>query len=234
MRPLKVFIGYDPAEIEAYRVAEYSLLRHASIPVSVTPLDADVLRMHGLLTRPVDSRNGHYDLMSNAPASTEFAVSRFLTPILAQSGMALFVDCDVVFLDDIAKLLDEANPDYAVQCVHHGYQPSTTVKMIDKPQTRYPYKNWSSVMLFHCDHPGNKRLSVDMINRWPGRALHAFQWLDIIGSLSPGWNWLVGEQPKPDPVHIAHFTLGGPWLGAWSAGQHDELWMAEHERMVKG
>jgi hypothetical protein len=52
-------------------------------------------------------------------------------------------------------------------------------------------------MLFNCDHPSNKKLTVEMINTLPGRDLHRFCWLedDEIGELDPGWNWLVGEQP---------------------------------------
>lgn len=230
---LKVYIGYDPGEIRAYRVAQHSLLHHASIPVSVTPLRADWLQRHGLLIRPVDCRVGLYDLHSNAPASTEFAISRFLVPLLAQDGPALFVDCDIVFLTDIAELLALSDDRYAVQCVQHRYRPSTSTKMGGIQQTNYSRKNWSSVMLFHCGHPANHRLSVDMINRWPGRALHGFEWLadSEIGELPARWNWLVGEQPKSDDPAIAHFTLGGPWLPNWLPAAHDDIWWTAHERL---
>lgn len=228
---LKVYIGYDPTEHDAYEVAKHSLLRHASIPVSVIPLDASALRKQGLLWRPTDNRGGIYDLYSNAPASTEFAVSRFLTPILAQFGPALFIDCDVVFLRDVAELLDEYDPRNAVQCVQHDYDPRTNWKMGEVKQTRYPRKNWSSVMLFNAGHDANRRLSVEAVNRWPGRDLHGFDWLadSEIGELSACWNWLVGEQPKPDHPGIAHFTLGGPWLPHWVPAQHDSIWLDAYE-----
>jgi len=98
--------------------------------------------------------------------------------------------------------------------------------MDGQPQTQYPRKNWSSVMLFDCDHPSNRRLNIDMINTLPGRDLHRFCWLrdDEIGELDPEWNWLVGEQPKPENLGVAHFTLGGPWLPNWEEHPHDGIW----------
>jgi hypothetical protein len=226
---LRVFIGYDPAEAEAYRVAEASLRRRARIPVDVTPLDAERLAVTGLLRRPTDARGGLYDLASEAPMSTRFAISRFLVPMLAQTGWALFLDCDVVVLDDVAELLALADPKMAAQVVKHGPQAAGGTKMVDKPQAGYWRKNWSSVVLWNCDHPANRRLSLDAVNHWPGRDLHAFRWLhdSEIGALPAGWNWLVGVQPRPEPLRLAHFTLGGPWLPNWTPTAHDEIWLSE-------
>lgn len=226
---LRVFIGYDPAEAEAYRVAEASLRRRARIPVDVTPLDAQRLAASGLLRRPTDARGGLYDLHSRAPMATEFAISRFMVPMLAQSGLALFVDCDVVFLDDVAELLALADSTKAVQVVKHAPTATGPTKMVGKEQTDYPFKWWSSVMLFNCDHRGNRRLSLDAINHRPGRDLHAFYWLadSEIGDLPAGWNWLVGVQPRPESLRLAHMTLGGPWLPNWTPTVHDEIWLSE-------
>jgi len=51
MNPLRVYIGFDAREPEAYRVAESSLRKRASVPVCVTPLKADRLASCGLLRR---------------------------------------------------------------------------------------------------------------------------------------------------------------------------------------
>lgn len=226
---MKVFLGYDSREPDAFAVAQASLLRRASIPVTITPLDAQKLANVGLLRRPTDLRGQRYDIPSNAPASTEFAISRFLTPILAQSGWTLFADGDVLFLDDIANILLLADPRYALMCVKHDYVPASGVKMDHQVQTVYPRKNWSSVMLFNCDHPANRRLSLIDVQERPGRDLHAFYWLNDseIGALPAEWNWLVGVQPKPSDPKIAHFTLGGPFLAGWQGAEHDELWYSE-------
>lgn len=221
---VKVFIGYDGREAEAYRVAEKSLKRF-SPSATVTKLDADRLAAYGLLRRPTDLRGGIYDFPSNAPASTAFHVSRFLVPHLAQSGWALFVDCDVVFLSDVAELFALADPSKAVMVVRHDQEGSGT-KMDGQLQLRYPRKNWSSVVLFNCDHEANLRLSLQDVNERPGRDLHRFYWLhdSEIGELPSRFNWLVDVEPRPDDVAIAHMTLGGPWLEGWKGGSFDKEW----------
>lgn len=222
---LKVFIGYDHREPRSYQVAVNSLLKHSSIPVDVTPLDINRLAETGLLRRPQDTRGQRYDILSNAAASTEFAISRFLVPILAQTGYALFADSDVVFMDDVAELMKLADPQYAVQCVKHSYAPNESTKMDGQAQLIYARKNWSSVMLFQCDHPANRRLSLVDVQERPGRYLHGFGWLadSEIGELPARFNWLVDVTPKPDAPVIAHFTLGTPELGVISA--HDRIWL---------
>ena len=82
----RVYVGFDRKEERAYDIAVASLLRHASVPFDVIPLRADRLASLGLLRRVVDTRSGLYDLTSNAPCSTEFAISRFLVPHLAPFG----------------------------------------------------------------------------------------------------------------------------------------------------
>jgi len=224
MSQLRVYIGYDHAEHQAYRVALKSLSKYTK--TAPEPLDASRLHAGGLLRRLVDTRVGMYDLPSNAPCSTEFAVSRFLVPILCQSGWALFTDCDVVFLGNPRELLALADPDKAVMVVKHNHFGHGT-KMGGAIQTHYPRKNWSSVMLFNCDHEANKRLTIQDVNERPGRDLHAFYWLhdSEIGELPPEWNWLVNVTPKPAYPKIAHFTNGGPWIANWTPAEHDAIWL---------
>jgi hypothetical protein len=236
---LKVFIGHDGREQDAYDVAEFSLKRHSSIPISVTPLHSDRLRSCGLLNRPMDRREGLYDLNSGAYQATEFANSRFAVPILAQTGWALFIDCDMLFTRDIADLFRLRNPSKAVQVVKHTHIPREREKMDGAEQSTYPRKNWSSVILWNVDHKANRRLNLQMLNSWPGRDLHAFNWLadEEIGDLPQCWNWLVGVQPEPERLGNAHYTLGGPWISAWKHGAinggADDLWAKEF-KLMKG
>ena len=223
---MRVFIGYDKREDEAYRVACKTLWHTSGLIAE--PLVSERLSSQGLLTRLVDARDGlFYDLPSNAHASTEFAVSRFLTPVLCQTGWALFTDCDVVFMQDVHDMLEATSKTKAVYVVKHDHKQDG-VKMDGQPQVSYPRKNWSSVMLFNCDHPANQRLSLHDINTRPGRDLHRFYWLndDEIGELDPAWNWLVNVQEAPREPKIAHFTLGGPWIPEWEGAPHDDIWRA--------
>jgi len=222
---MKIFIGYDSREPRASEVAIKSLHKVSGNRHDVQLLEINRLRTQGLYTRPTEDHGGQlWDVISDAPMSTEFAISRFLVPIIAR-GPALFVDADVVFREDPERM--PFSPAHAVSVVPHVYEPSSATKMAGQMQSRYWRKNWSSVMLFNCDHPAHTRLTLNGINTWPGRALHHFCWLrdDEIGALPPRWNWLVGEQPEPPGGHgIAHFTLGGPFTPGWTGGPFDELW----------
>lgn len=226
---MRVYIGYDAREHAAYQVAAKTAEDYGC---SVFPVYEDRLRTIGVLTRPLDRRGGMWDLNSNAPQSTEFAISRFAVPLLAHSGWALGVDCDVVFMLDPHQLERYQDDSKAVLVVKHSPLNSMALKMDGQVQTVYPRKNWSSVVLWNVDHPANKRLNLSTLNQWPGRDLHAFGWLadDEIGELPPEANWLVGVQPKPERPIIAHFTLGVPVMPGHENDEHAEIWTKASER----
>jgi hypothetical protein len=227
MSALRVFVGYDEREHRAAEVAIKSLRRVAP-DLEPELLCAGKLADQGLLTRISDHRGGQdYCLVSNAPKSTRFAISRFLTPILCQQGFALFVDSDVVFDEDPRRMLTEVNAHHAVSVVKHSRYVPAREKMVDQLNVGYRRKNWSSVMLFNCDHAANRRLSLRDVNERRGLNLHQFYWLadDEIGELDSRWNQLVGEQPVTPGCGILHFTLGGPWLPGWQGAEHDDIWL---------
>jgi hypothetical protein len=220
--PFRVFIGWDKREPEAYEVARFSLERRSSVPVAVKPIKLAELRAGGLYWRAEDPL-----------ASTEFTYSRFLTPALAgYRGWALFCDCDFLWLTDIAELIRYAKEPAAVYCVKHDHAPLETVKMEGAVQTTYPRKNWSSLMLFNCDHPAVRALSPLVVNRESGAYLHRMQWVADaqIGALPVEWNWLEGWNAKPTvgtPKAI-HYTRGGPWFKNWQNVEYADLWRSEY------
>jgi hypothetical protein len=228
---MRVFIGWDERERAAYDVAKRTAEDYGC---AVSPLYESRLRKSGLLTRPVDRRHPEgdggkfwaWDFNSSAPQSTEFAISRFFVPILAHSGWCLFVDADVVFLQDPHELLAVANPAYAVQVVKHKDFEAKGFKMDGQIQTSYRRKLWSSVVLWNVDHDANRRINLELLNTWPGRDLHAFGWLadEEIGCLPEEANWLVGLQEKPARPIIAHYTLGTPNLPGLESSEHADLW----------
>jgi lipopolysaccharide biosynthesis glycosyltransferase len=231
---MRVYIGYDPREHEAYAVARASLIRRQP-SISVHSLRLARLQDNGLYTRPMKMVGGQrHDVISGAQMSTDFAISRFFIPVIEHCGWALFVDCDVVFLEDVKKILEGVSEDKAVYVVKHDYSPTSVLKMDNQIQTTYSRKNWSSVMLINCCHPAHRRLTLTQLNHLPVSDLHKFCWLhdEEIGELDAGWNWLVNEQPKPPSVKIAHFTLGGPWLPDWKAQPNDEIWLEERRHVL--
>jgi hypothetical protein len=225
-----LFIGYDPREDIAYKVCAHSAAKRSSIPLFTAPIRLDEMRARGLYRRPTEQR-GHqlWDVISDAPMSTEFAISRFLTLHLSKTNWAIFCDCDFLWLDDIAKLTAFADPRYAVMCVQHNHQPMETRKMNDQVQVQYARKNWSSLMLWNCKHPANAELTVDVINTVPGRDLHRFFWLkdSEIGALPSRWNWLEGHSDPAVKPGAVHYTRGGPWFDHMKDCAYAKEWLDE-------
>jgi len=199
--------------------------------IGATPIRGLVLerlKEQGLYHRPTrqDADGRLWDEISEAPMSTEFAISRFLVPYLANSGWALFMDCDMMARKNMNRIFDLANRRYAVMVVKHNHQPVAGTKMDGQVQTSYPRKNWSSVCLFNCDHPANKALTPEMVNSLPGRDLHRFCWLpdELIGELPVEWNWLAGHSdPAVDPA-IVHFTDGIPTMHGYENAPYADEW----------
>lgn len=237
-----IWIGWDSREITCYTVARASMARRLNIPVPIRPVNIRRLQEGGFYTRPTEVRTKSnffggpttsqlWDVISDAPMSTEFACSRFFTPHLAGGGLALFTDCDVMARRNILEIFDyaEENPGKAVYCVKHQHEPENELKMDGQAQLRYARKNWSSVMLFNCDHPANKALTLELLNSRPGRDLHAFCWLDDeeIGELPMEWNYLAGYSrlPRGREPAIVHWTEGAPcWPGYEGVEYAREFW----------
>jgi len=231
-----VWIGFDPREAAAFAVCRASIEHYMPLPVPVRGLVLSQLRSRGFYWREhAHMENGQLrDVISDAPMSTEFAISRFLTPILAGDGFALFMDCDVLVRASLMELFEQAKQRYAVMVVKHCHKPDYGVKMDGQVQTQYARKNWSSVMLFNCHHEANKRLTLDMVNTLPGRDLHRFCWLEDheIGELDPCWNYLVGHTKLPKDVlpKIVHFTSGIPTMRGFEHCEYADEFRTELEQ----
>jgi hypothetical protein len=212
---LRVFIGWDSAQIRAWNVAQWSaMLTVRGVALDIRRIAMAELQARGCYHRPTETRDGRlWDVLSEAPMATGHAIARFFVPLLCNhEGWALFTDGDVLFRRDVAELFALADPQYAVQVVQHAHVPTTTTKMAGQIQTAYPRKNWSSVVLWNCGHPAHAALTLDLLNTVPGRDLHRFCWLtdDRIGALPPEWNWLVGHSPPDIDPALVHFTDGLP------------------------
>jgi hypothetical protein len=221
----KIFIGYDGREDSAFQVCRESLIRNSSERLDIEPIKQREMRERGLYWR-------EHDPLS----STEFSFTRFLTPYLAgYEGWALFMDCDFLWRGDVAGLMDYADPQYAVMCVQHRYEPKETTKMDGRTQHQYPRKNWSSLMLINCGHRSVKDcLKLEDVNNQTGAYLHQMLWAGThIGALPIAYNYLEGWHTKeqcPNPVAV-HFTRGGPWFRDWGQVEYADEWLAVAKEM---
>lgn len=217
---IRIFIGYDPVEAVAYNVLQFSIVERSSQPVSITPIRLSHLSQ--VFSRERDPRQ-----------STDFSFSRFLTPYLSEyQGWSLFMDCDMLCLDDIAKLWALRDERYAVMVVKHDHRPKETTKFLGRPQTAYAKKNWSSVMLFNNSRC--RALTPAYVNTASGLELHQFKWLEsdeLIGELPAEWNHLVGYNSPCEQAKLVHYTLGGPYFTEYKECEYSREWFEEFRRM---
>jgi hypothetical protein len=218
---LELYIGYDPRESVAFYTLAHSIFARSSIPLSIAPL----MRRHlgHLYTRP-----------RGPTESTEFSLTRFLVPALSDyRGWSIYMDCDMLCRADIAELaaLMRSQADKAVLVCQHDYVPKSDRKFLNQVQTKYPRKNWSSLMLFNNERC--RALAPEYINSASGLELHRFAWADdaSIGTVPLEWNWLVAEYPHNPAAKIAHFTRGGPYFDEYRNCDYAAEWFAEFEAM---
>ena len=218
---IPVFIGYDGRETVAYNVLAHSILARSSEPVTIAPLMLSQL-------------NGIFKRERHPLQSTDFSFSRFLTPYLSGfNGWSVFMDCDMLVLEDIAKLWALRDDRYAVMVIQHDHVPKEERKFLNEPQSKYQKKNWSSVMLFN-----NVRctaLTPDYVNTATGLELHQFKWLgddNLIGALPNRWNHLVGYDAPRQDASLVHYTLGGPYFDEFSGCEYSKEWFAERDAML--
>ena len=222
VKSLKIFIGYDSREKIAFHVLSQSILANSSIPVSITPINLKNIRHF-------------YKRKKNKKHSTEFSISRFLTPYLSNyKGFSLFLDCDFLVLGDVANLFKFIkNKKKSLWCVKHKYySPKDKIKFLREKQLPYAKKNWSSFMIFN--NAKCKILTPKLVSKAHGLYLHQFKWSKekLIGSLPKNWNILVGEQKIPKKINALHYTLGGPWFKEHSKCVGSSHWFKYKKQLI--
>ena len=216
MKPIPIFIGYDPREAVAYHTCANSIIRHATKPVAIIPLALNLFE---------DYTETHTD------GSNQFIYSRFLVPHLMEyTGHAIFIDGDMIVRSDIVELWEQRDLTKDVQVVKHDYKTKMTEKYLGAPNENYPRKNWSSVILWNCNSFPNRRLTPQFIQKSTGSELHRFTWLDDerVGELPREWNWLPDEYGPNPAAKLLHYTLGTPCFHEFATTSQGDEWHREH------
>lgn len=215
---IDIFVGFDQREAVAYHTFCQSVIARTSRPVRFTPLVA-----HGI--------DGKRD------GSNQFIYSRFLVPhLMGYRGWAIFADGDMICQSDIAKLWDMRRDEYAVQVVKHEYKTKFVTKYLGNKNEDYPRKNWSSMILWNCEHSANRVLAPNNVKDFRNDFLHRFAWLhdQEIGELPLTWNWLVSEYPLNEYADIQHYTIGTPCFKDYKDCDMAAQWRYEFGKLKEG
>ena len=173
---------------------QWSITRRASKPVSIIPL---VL----------------FQLPIKRVGLTDFTFSRYLVPALCgYQGVSVFMDADMLVLDDIHKLKEFVKDDCAV----------SVRKSIHKFE-------WASLMVFNnslC-----KKLTADYIND-ESNTPQNFDWAESIGDIPQKFNYCVGYDEPTEPASIVHYTAGIPHFPETRDCDYAKEWWNEYESMI--
>lgn len=201
--PYRIFIGYDHRQPISYNVLQHSIIARTSKPVSITPLKIDTL--------PIE-RMG----------LTPFTFSRWLVPWLCDyAGWALFIDSDMLVMDDIIELMDMADDRYALMATKN-------------PDPKLAFE-WPSVMLWNCGHEANKVVDPAFVQLKSNNP-YKLGWLGgyesaLVGTLPREWNHLVGYDEPREDAKLAHYTMGAPIFPETEASEYREPFLEEHKMM---
>jgi lipopolysaccharide biosynthesis glycosyltransferase len=215
MKPIPIFVGYDPREAIAYHVCVNSIIRNSSVPVAIIPLALHLFKEY---------TETHTD------GSNQFIYSRFLVPYLMEyQGWAIFIDGDMIVRGDIAELWNMRDDNKDVVVAKHDYKTRMPIKYLGSRNEDYPRKNWSSVILWNCSTVPNKKLTPEFVQRSTGSELHRFSWIvdSRIGTLPLEWNWLPDEYGPNDSAKLLHYTLGTPCFAEFVDTPQGNVWHAE-------
>lgn len=122
--PVRVFVGTDRAQMLGVKMLEYSIKKHASLSVTVEPIDDEGIPV------PVDPANR---------SRTGFSFSRFKIPELCgYRGRGIYMDADMQVFDDIldlwARPFEGARVLYAEGPASQGRSPQFSVLLLDCSQ----------------------------------------------------------------------------------------------------
>ena len=216
MKPIPVFVGYDPREAIAYHTCVNSIIRNSSQPVAIVPV---ALNLFG------DYSETHTD------GSNHFIYTRFLVPYLMDyQGWAIFIDGDMIVRGDIAELWDLKEYTKDAMVVKHDYKTRRSEKYLGNANEDYPRKNWSSVILWNCNALRNKILTPEFVQQSTGAFLHRFSWIadERLGELPAEWNWLDVEYEYNPLAKLVHYTLGTPCFHEFAdQGDFSDDWHKE-------
>jgi hypothetical protein len=185
---IRVFVGCAPngEDAESQAVLEYTLRRHASLPIEIT-----WMKLSRDPASPFYS-NGRMGWQTSS-WSTPFTGFRFLVPSLcAFEGRAIYTDSDVIFMADIAELWgQELQPGKCVKAKTEGNPKRLCISLWDCAAAKpyMPVKRDADALNFIRARLGS------------ARAIQAFE---------GNWNCIDGEDYADlydADIKVIHYSL---------------------------
>jgi hypothetical protein len=178
---IKLFVGVDPNgdDAESQMVLEYTARKHSSMPIDIV-----------WMKHTNDPMNFWYGWKSNLWA-TPFSGFRWGIPAACgYQGQAIYMDSDMIILEDLAKLWNEPWKDGAI------------IQM--KGDWRTCVAKWE------CRRAGQVLPPIEEIRNTPNAHQQLFSMIQqhphLQQSFDRQWNNFDGEDDKLEDINILHYT----------------------------
>jgi hypothetical protein len=218
METLKVYVGTDRSQALAVKILEYSIKKHAKVPVQViSMLDLPV-------PLPKDPQQRQ---------RTGFSFSRFCIPKLNNyAGRAVYMDADMIVFKDIKELADMDFGNYKVIL----QKPLNNSPLPDSRRNRRRVRQ-CAVMLLNCE-----KLDWDIDKIIAGLDNKEYVYTELmselcilkdedIGEVLPfEWNSLEHYDSNTRLLHYTDMHTQ-PWV--CSSNQWGYLWLNEVDEMIR-
>ncbi|ARP83406.1 glycosyl transferase [Bordetella genomosp. 8] len=193
---MQIFVGCDPnnGDLEQMMVLDYSLRKHASLPVRVhwmrlthdpaSPWYCDPARGRGWRTETW---------------STPFSALRWSLPACrGYQGRALYMDADMLVLDDLAALWTMPLRDKAVMAARHNGGQS------GRPDWLY------CVTLWDCARARRHLPALEDMRKDPQLHRRLKKYFsrrpELIHAIDPRYNCIDGENRAADEMGVLHYS----------------------------
>ena len=215
---IRIYLGTQLEQTLATAVLSYSIRRHTSQPVHITPLYEAVAAAGLDIPVPKDR---------NLRPRTPFTFQRFAIPALCQyQGKAIYLDSDMLVFQDISELWQQPFDRLGVPTAdllsvpeppESGRSPQYSVMLINCAQLK-----WNAMQLVQALERGRWTYSEFVLNMSPAAVKRA--------DLPFGWNDL--ERYDPARTALLHYTdmPAQPWLSV--ANPLAPIWCAELIRAI--
>jgi hypothetical protein len=189
--PVRVYVAATEAQMLAVKVLEYSIRKHSSLTVQVSPLHLSGIDI------PTPAKPEHR-------RRTPFSFQRFLIPSLTgYQGRAIYLDSDMQVFQDIRMLWNVSLEDADLLAVQEpgstGRRPQFSVMVLNCASLR-----WDIQEIVHSLNDGGLTYESLMYDMAVASKIRA--------TLDPAWNSL--ERYHPEQTCLLHYTDMNtqPWL----------------------
>ena len=183
---IKIFVGCasNNEDLESQAVLEYSLKKHSSQPVDITWMQLS------------KDKNSMWNGWATELWATPFSGFRWAIPAACDyQGKAIYMDSDMIILDDITKLYNQEFEEDRIVLAKGG-----------EDSWRY------CVSLWNCEAAKDVLPEIDEIKSDPSshRKLMAYfgdKSNDLTQPFNGNWNCVDGENLTIDKIQILHYSF---------------------------